>query len=166
MIRKFCVVFTILCVSCLIYFHEYVRVFGHIFLSPDDWKEFQQALIEGGNSIEYCSRNNSNALNLPADFQFYGLSKNDARKLITAVNFHLYDECTFNARKRLKQALSEMNMDDYKYMVNSAIDSDLAQFKHDHINEFNQFIDEFELSPKSGGFDTLATVEKYAPIDD
>lgn len=164
MIKKFCVVFTILCASCLIYFHEYVRVFGHIVLYPDDWKEFQQALIEGGNSIEYCSRNNKNVLNLPTNFHFYGLSKNDARQLITTVNFDLYDKCTSKARQRLKQALSAISLDDYNYMTNSAINSDLAQFKHNHITEFNQFIDDFDLSPKSGGFDVLATVDKYAPI--
>ena len=87
---------------------------------------------------------------------------------MVVVNYDLQDQCTSNTRQRLKQALNTLHFNDianYAHMTNSLINSDLAQFKHDHINEFNQFIDEFELSPNSGGFDLLATVDRYAPID-
>ena len=154
MIKKFFFVFTILLVSSSIYFYDYVRFYAHILIYPDDFRTFQYALVKLEKQTAYCIRNQRQPLNLNLNSDFYGLSKSDAKTLITLSNIDLFDQCIADARNDLEHAMiinKMIHLKEFQILIKNDTDARLATFKNDHIDIYNQFIIDNHLSIDGGG---------------
>lgn len=141
--------------------------------AADEKLTAMQAMNALNDRANYCSRNTRNnseiiAINSPV---FDALTNQQKQHTILLINNDLYYACidAVNARLAFKNALIKEGID-YKqkqynvYLNDYLLPDALKQFKSDYADEIKAITKSLKLPNNYGSFDTLATINKYAPI--
>lgn len=127
-----------------------------------------KALNQLNDRAGYCMRHNRDILAINSPI-FDALTNQQKSNTIALISNQLSIDCLADSRKKFKQALIDEGID-YKrkdyfiYLHDYPLPENLKEFKRDYAEQIDAIIKSLKLPADYGSFDTLATIEKYAPI--
>lgn len=155
------------------YYNAFLMLFASVTVAAENKPlSAMKAMNQLNDRAGYCSRNNRNseiiAINSPT---FDALTNQQKQHTILLINNNLYYSCidAVNARLIFKNALIREGIN-YKqkqynvYLNDYPLPDDIKQFKSDYADEIKAITKSLNLPHDYGSFDTLATINKYAPI--
>lgn len=128
-----------------------------------------QAMNQLNDRASYCMRHNRDTLAINSPI-FDALTNQQKSNVIALISNQLSIDCLANSRKKFKQALIDEGID-YKrkdyfiYLHDYPLPENLKEFKRDYAEQIDAIIKSLKLPADYGSFDTLATIEKYAPMN-